>query len=125
MGDNRNNSYDSRYLDDHFFNQKDVTSVVFLVADKTGIDKIQEGCDTMAQKKNGTASAENDNNANLDLGLNLLAMAESVVDNEPDYNIDNIPEAEKEKLIDDYVVSEEEVNGFLSGFDMNAGLDKK
>lgn len=40
MGDNRDNSYDSRYLDDHFFNQKDVTSVVFLVADKTGIDKI-------------------------------------------------------------------------------------
>ena len=79
----------------------------------------------MAKKKNGTASAENDNNANLDLDLNLLAMAESVVDNEPDYNIDNIPEAEKEKLRDDYVVSEEEVNGFLPGFDMNAGLDKK
>lgn len=79
----------------------------------------------MAKKKNGTASAENDNNANLDLDLNLLAMAESVVDNEPDYNIDNIPEAEKEKLRDDYVVSEEEVNEFLSGFDMNAGLDKK
>lgn len=79
----------------------------------------------MAKKKNGTASAENDNNANLDLDLNLLAMAESVVDNEPDYNIDNIPEAEKEKLRDDYVVSEEEVNGLLSGFDMNAGLDKK
>lgn len=79
----------------------------------------------MAKKKNGTASAENDNNANLDLDLNLLAMAESVVDNEPDYNIDNIPEAEKEKLRDDYVVSEEEVNGFLSGLDMNAGLDKK
>ncbi len=79
----------------------------------------------MAKKKNGTASAENDNNANLDLDLNLLAMAESVVDNEPDYNIDNIPEAEKEKLRDDYVVSEEEVNVFLSGFDMNAGVDKK
>lgn len=79
----------------------------------------------MAKKKNGTASAENDNNANLDLDLNLLAMAESVVDNEPDYNIDNIPEAEKEKLRDDYVVSEKEVNGFLSGFDMNAGVDKK
>lgn len=79
----------------------------------------------MAKKKNGTASAENDNNANLDLDLNLLAMAESVVDNEPDYNIDNIPEAEKEKLRDDYVVSEDEVNGFLYGFDMNAGLDKK
>lgn len=79
----------------------------------------------MAKKKNGTASAENDNNANLDLDLNLLAMAESVVDNEPDFNIDNIPEAEKEKLRDDYVVSEGEVNGFLSGFDMNAGLDKK
>lgn len=41
MGDNRNNSYDSRYLDDHFFNQKDVTSVVFLVIDKTGINKIK------------------------------------------------------------------------------------
>jgi hypothetical protein len=79
----------------------------------------------MAKKKNGTTSAENDNNANLDLDLNLLAMAESVVDNEPDYNIDNIPEAEKEKLRDDYVVSEDEVNGFLSGFDMNAGVDKK
>lgn len=79
----------------------------------------------MAKKKKETASVENDNNVNLDLDLNLLAMAENVVDDEPDYNIDNISEAEKEKLRDDYVVSEEEVNGFLSGCDINAGVDKK
>lgn len=64
-------------------------------------------------------------NDNLDLDLDLLAMAESVVDDEPDYNIDDIPETEKEKLKDDYVVSDEEVNGFLFGCDVETGLDKK